>query len=412
MLITLVCIVCIVCLNAGCIQAKETNTGLDRVTAYTHLFKGKRIGLIANQTAVNSEGLSIVDVCTALPNCEVKALFAPEHGLWGAEDAGANVDTVVHPTYGIPVFSLYRNDGHMAKPTPDMLASIDILVFDIQDIGARFYTYIWTMALAMEAAAENALPVVVLDRPNPVAGLEVQGPVLDRRFSSFIGLYPIPVVHNMTVGELARLFNEEGWLSKGVKANLSVIPLSGWTHTKPFEQTGQTFIPPSPNMRTVDTARVYPGLCLLEGTNVSEGRGTSLPFLQFGAPWMDAEKLDKRLAGLNLPGVRFECIAFTPTASKHKGHLCKGLRLHITDRNRLEPFMLGVHLIQQIHDLHEHTFQWRESHFDRLCGTDKIRKTIVDGGTASQIQSQWLKPLRAFTELRKTYLLYPETSDN
>ncbi|MCF7973799.1 MAG: DUF1343 domain-containing protein [Phycisphaerae bacterium] len=400
---------CLICLNAGCVQGMPARTGLDRITEYTHVFHGKRVGLIANQTAVNSAGQSIVDVFMALPDCHVKALFAPEHGLWGAQAAGANVDTVTHPTYGMPVYSLYRNDGRMPKPTTDMLASIDILVFDIQDIGARFYTYIWTMALAMEAAAENHIPFVVLDRPNPIAGIPVQGPVLDGRFSSFVGLYPIPVVHNMTVAELAKLFNGAGWLSQGVKADLTVIPMTDWSHTMAFEQTGQTFVPPSPNMRSVDTARVYPGLCLLEGTNVSEGRGTDLPFLQFGAPWLDARHLCRTLMDLKLPGVRFESTTFTPTASKYQGQLCQGLRLHITDRTQLEPFILGVHIIQEIHDQHAQNFQWRASHFDRLCGTDHIRQAILNDQPVGQIQSEWQPQLAAFRELRKTCLLYADT---
>ncbi|NQV33077.1 MAG: DUF1343 domain-containing protein [Phycisphaeraceae bacterium] len=397
-----------VSLNAGCTQVAQTKTGLDRVTEYTHLFEGKRIGIIANQTAVNSTGHSIVDVFSALPGCEVKALYAPEHGLWGAKAAGASIDTVTHPTYGIPVFSLYRNDGRMPKPTPDMLNNIDVLVFDIQDIGARFYTYIWTMALAMEAAAENQCSFVVLDRPNPVAGLAVQGPILDRGFASFVGLYPIPVVHRMTVGELARLFNGQEWSKARTKTNLSVIPMSGWTHATSFEQTGLTFIPPSPNMRTLDTARVYPGLCLLEGTNISEGRGTDLPFLQFGAPWLDAEKLTQRLTDLNLPGVRFETTDFSPTASKFKGKMCHGVRLHISDRTQLQPFALGVHIVRSIYNLHGKNFQWRESHFDRLCGTDQIRLAILGRSPVPQIELTWRAQLEAFKKLRDRYLHYPQ----
>lgn len=396
------------CLNMGCAEPTPVRTGLDRSAQYSDLFKGKRVGIIANQTAVNSKGQSIVDVFMGLSGCEVKALYAPEHGLWGAEAAGATINTVTHPTYGMPVFSLYRTDGRLPRPTPEMLKDIDVLVFDIQDIGARFYTYIWTMALAMEAAAENGIPFVVLDRPNPVAGLAVQGPVLDRRFSTFVGLYPIPVVHDMTVGELARLFNEQGWSRDGVKADLSVIPLSGWTHNMPYEKTGLTFVPPSPNMRTVDTARIYPGLCLLEGTNLSEGRGTDLPFLQFGAPWLDAGRLCRTLNTLSLPGVRFDVTTFTPTASKHKGLLCHGLRLNITDPNRLEPFILGVHIVWEIYGLHEEEFQWRKSHFDRLCGTERIRLAIVDRAPVKESQSEWQGPLQAFERLRKTALLYPD----
>ncbi len=406
----LICLACMVGLNAGCARTGTTQTGLDRITEFKHLFEGKRVGIIANQTAVNAAGQSIVDLFMETPGCEVKALFAPEHGLWGAEAAGAKVDSLVHPVYGIPVLSLYRTDGRMPKPTPDMLTHIDVLVFDIQDIGARFYTYIWTMALAMEAAAENEIPFVVLDRPNPVAGLHVQGPVLNRDFDSFVGLYPIPVVHKMTVGELARLFNPQGWSKARVKTDLSLVPMTGWIHGMPFEQTELTFIPPSPNMRTLDTARIYPGLCLLEGTNVSEGRGTDLPFLQFGAPWLDAEQLNQRLTGLELPGVRFEPTTFTPTASKHKGQVCQGLCLHVTDRTRLEPFILGVHIVQAIHDLHTKNFEWRESHFDRLCGTDDIRKAIVNHASVIESQAQWQTQITTFMTQRQAALLYPDAT--
>lgn len=405
----LICLACMVGLNAGCTQAVQTQTGLDRVTEFKHLFQGKRVGIIANQTAVNASGRSIVDLFMETPGCEVKALFAPEHGLWGAEAAGANVDSLVHPVYGIPVLSLYRTGGGMAKPTPDMLKNVDILVFDIQDIGARFYTYIWTMALAMEAAAENHVRFVVLDRPNPVAGLQIQGPILNRDFSSFVGLYPIPVVHNMTVGELAKLFNGQGWSRASAKTDLSVIPMSGWTHTTFFEQTGQTFIPPSPNMRTLDTARVYPGLCLLEGSNVSEGRGTDLPFLQFGAPWIDAGTLTNRLKDLGLPGIEFESTTFTPTASKFKGQPCQGVRLNISDHTQLQPFFLGIQIVQAIYTLYEPQFQWRERHFDRLCGTDQIRRAIQDHRTLDPEALPWQGQLDMFRTLRRTCLLYPDS---
>lgn len=396
---------CLIFIPIYATQAEPVRIGLDCVPEYAQLFEGKRLGLIANQTAVNRAGQGIAEVFFALPDTQVTALFAPEHGLWGSEAAGADVNTVMHPDYHIPVYSLYKQDGLMAKPTSDMLAHIDVLVFDIQDIGTRFYTYIWTLALVMEAAAEHDIEIVVLDRPNPVAGLAVQGPILESAFASFKGLYPISVVHNMTVGELARLFNGQGWLNNRIHANLTVIPVQGWHHAMPFEQTGLSFIAPSPNMRSLDTARVYPGLALLEGTNVSEGRGTDLPFLQFGAPWLDAKRLCSTLSALDLPGVRFSVTQFTPASSKHQDKLCQGIRLHITDPNKLTPFMLGVHIVQEIALLHETDLQWRTQHFDELCGTDRIRKAIQARQAIDP--REWDTQLQAFKRIRQTYLLYP-----
>jgi len=215
-----------------------------------------------------------------MPGVEVTALFGPEHGIYGLAEAGIKVADKKDDRFGIPVYSLY---GKTAKPTAEMLKDVDVLVFDIQDIGARFYTYIYTMAYAMEAAAENNKPFVVLDRPNPINGLAVQGNILEKDFATFVGLYPIPVRHGMTVGELARMFNDQGWLKNGIRANLTVVPMQGWKRSMWYDRTGLKFIKPSPNMPNIKTATVYPGLCLLEGTNISEGRGTNKPFLQFGA---------------------------------------------------------------------------------------------------------------------------------
>ncbi len=241
-------------------------TGLDRVDAYSKIFRGKRLGIITNHTAYDSDGTFIVDAFKNISGVTVTALFSPEHGLWGAEQAGRKTDGQVHPVYRLPIHSLY---GKTRKPTPDMLLDIDVLVFDIQDIGARFYTYVYTMSLAMEAAAENGKRFVVLDRPNPITGLHVSGSILEPPLASFVGLHPIPVIHGMTAGELAKMFNEQGWLAGHVKADLVVIPMKGWRRSMWYDQTGLRFIKPSPNMPNLETAIIDPGLCLLEGTNVS-----------------------------------------------------------------------------------------------------------------------------------------------
>ena len=388
------------------IQAGPVQTGLDRITQYSDLFSDQRIGLIANHTSVNSQGQSIVDLFMNLPQAHVTTLLAPEHGLWGTVDAGEDVDTVMHPKYNIPIYSLYRDDGKMAKPTKEMLANIDMLVFDIQDIGTRCYTYIWTMALAMEAAAEHNLRFVVLDRPNPVT-LPVQGSLLDPEFASFKGLYPIPIVHGLTLGELARLFNQQDWLSQGLKANLTVIPMTDWSHDMPFADTGLNFIPPSPNMRSQDTAYVYPGMALLEGTNVSEGRGTDQPFLQFGAPWLDADAIVQTLNDPPCPGVIFGVTTFTPTASKHEGVTCQAIRLNLTDREQLQPFAMGLRIVQTIHELHPDQLQWREQHFDELCGTDQVRLAIMARQSLDAMQQEWRISHKAFLEQTQTIRLYP-----
>ena len=244
-------------------------TGLDRVGSYKEVFEGKRLGIIANHTAYDGNGRFIVDVFKSMNDIKITALFSPEHGLWGTERDGKKIDNQIHPTYSLPIYSLY---GKTQKPTSDMLQNVDVLVFDIQDIGARFYTYIYTMSLAMEAAAENSKTFVVLDRPNPINGVSVQGNILEPEQASFVGLYPIPVRHGMTVGELAKMFNEQGWLAGSAKAKLIIIPMEGWRRRMWYDRTGLRFIKPSPNMPDIETAAIYPGLFLLEETNVSEGR--------------------------------------------------------------------------------------------------------------------------------------------
>jgi uncharacterized protein YbbC (DUF1343 family) len=386
------------------LSAAPMQTGLDRVPAHRTLFEGKRIGIIANHTACDSRGTHIVNVFKAMPGVNVVALFSPEHGLYGAADAGATIDSQVDPTFGLPVRSLY---GQTRKPTPQMLRDIDVLVFDIQDIGARFYTYIYTMSLAMEAAAECGKAFVVLDRPNPINGLAVEGPILESQFATFVGLYPIPVRHGMTAGELARLFNGEGWLANAAQADLAVVPMEGWYRSMWYDQTGLSFRKPSPNMPDLQTATIYPGPCLLEGTNISEGRGTPRPFRQFGAPWLDAQTLATRLNQLDLPGLQFAPTSFIPTASKHAGQRCHGVSLIVTDRDRLEPFWTGVLIVNEVYRMDPEKFAWRQAHFDRLCGTAAIRQAISARQSLAPLRERWDAECQAFRKLRHRYLLYP-----
>jgi uncharacterized protein YbbC (DUF1343 family) len=383
----------------------SVRTGLDNIGEHKDPFQGKRVGIIANHTSYDSEGKYIVDVFRAMEGVRVVALFSPEHGLRGQEEAGSKVGNETDPVSGLPVYSLY---GQTTKPTPKMLADVDVLVFDIQDVGARFYTYLYTMSLAMEAAAENHKRFVVLDRPNPINGTQIEGPVLDPKFATFVGLYPIPVRYGLTVGELARMINSEGWLAKGVKADLTVVPLSGWQRNMWFDQTGLRFIKPSPNMPDVETAALYPGLCLLEGTNLSEGRGTPKPFRQFGAPWIDANALATKLNSLNLPGVRFVAASFTPTSSKFQNQQCHGIEIVLTDRTHLEPFWTGVQIVNELCRLYPTQFKWIEKHFDRLCGTATIREAIIAQKPLQPLKVTWAAECKTFDQMRRKYFLYPD----
>jgi len=391
-------------------QTSSVQTGLDRISQYQSLFAGKRVGVITNHTAYNQKKEHIVDVFRQMPTVTVNALFSPEHGIEGLAEAGEKIDSESGSTRKIPIYSLY---GKNKKPTKAMLENIDVLVFDIQDIGARFYTYIYTMALSMEAAAEEDKQFIVLDRPNPINGVDMEGNLLNPQFSSFVGLYPVPVRHGLTVGELARLFNEEGWLKNGVHADLEVVAMTHWRRAQWYDETGLEFIKPSPNMPDLTTALVYPGICLLEGTNVSEGRGSETPFLLFGAPWLDERKLTQSLNALNLPGVIFHDTTFVPAAipgvaehPKYKGQLCRGASLKALNRKIFQPFLTGMHIVDVIHKTYPDSLQWHISHFDRLCGDSIVRETIVNRGDVAAMNQAWQDKLQRFRHIRKKYLLY------
>ena len=381
----------------------QVKTGLDNISSYKHIFRDKRVGIITNHTAYDRNGRYIIDIFKNMPEATVTAAFGPEHGIKGLEQDAVKVADADESEWKIPVYSLY---GKHLKPTKEMLENLDVLVFDIQDIGARFYTYVYTMSYAMEAAAEQGKIFVVLDRPNPINGSVVEGNILDERFSSFVGLYPIALRHGMTAGELATMFNEQGWLKNGVKAELFVVPVKGWKRNMWYDQTGLKFIKPSPNMGSLETAAIYPGMCLFEGTNVSEGRGTDSPFLQFGAPWIDSEKLVNELNGLQLKGLRFEPVSFVPEILKYKGETCNGARIVITDRDRIESFWSGVKVVNKIYQMYTDTLEFKPGHFDRLCGTDKVRKAIVEGKDLTELRASWQKQLDEFLKIRSRYLLY------
>ncbi len=378
---------------------------------YIHQLKGKRVGLITNHTAVNRQGHHIADLLHRAGDIHLVALFGPEHGIRGAVEAGFHVNADTDEATGVPIFSLY---GETRKPTPDMLKDIDVLIFDIQDIGTRFYTYISTMALAMEAAAEKRISFIVFDRPNPINGRIVEGPVLEDGYQSFVGIHPIALRHGMTVGELARLFNEEGYLPNHLKAELMIMPVENWKRTDSIDASVQHWIKPSPNITDIETAFLYPGMGLLEATNISEGRGTPLPFKNIGAPWVDNITLSGELKKINLPGVHFDTASFIPVDlpgiamdPKYNGENCKGLRFHVSDQDQFQSVALGIHLICIFKKLHPDQFRWRSQRsIDIMAGTDKFRLAVDSGQSADQIIEMLQTDVDRFKSVRQKYLLY------
>ncbi|WP_156288222.1 exo-beta-N-acetylmuramidase NamZ family protein [Oceanobacillus salinisoli] len=369
------------------------------------LLEGKRVGLITNPTGVDKELNSIVDLLHNDPDVQLTALYGPEHGVRGDAQAGEYVEFYNDETTGLPVYSLY---GQTRKPTPEMLEDVDVLLFDIQDVGTRFYTYIYTMAYAMEAAAENGKEFIVLDRPNPLGGQKVEGPVLDPDYASFVGNYPIPLRHGMTVGELAKLFNEEFEIA----ADLTVVEMKGWNRNMYYDDTKLEFVLPSPNMPTLETAIVYPGAALIEGTNVSEGRGTTKPFEFIGAPFVNSTEFAAALNELELPGVTFRAASFTPSFSKHSGTLSHGIQIHVTNKKAYRPVETGLHIVKTLHDMYPEDFEFRAensagiSFFDNLIGNGWIREMIKSGDTVTEMQNQWKDELNEFKQARKEYLIY------
>lgn len=362
------------------------------------LLEGRRVGLITNQTGINRDGVSTVQLLHEAKNTSLVALFSPEHGLEGKLDISRIGDSQDDQT-GLHVFSLY---GETRRPTAEMLKQIDTLVFDIQDIGARFYTYISTMGYAMEAAAEHGLRFVVLDRPNPIGGVRVEGPVLDAGRESFVAYHRLPVRHGMTVGELARLFRAE----LGLKLELEVVRVENWQRGEYFDETGLEWVNPSPNIRSLTEAILYPGVGLLETTNLSVGRGTPTPFELFGAPWIDRQKLAGALNALNLPGVRFEPIEFIPDASVFEGKLCQGVRVQLVDRDAFQAVRTGLEIARQLRLLYPDA--WEAEKYDRLLGNRQVLDALLAGKTVAEIEILYQPELDAFLKRRAEHLLYQQ----
>ncbi len=373
------------------------------------LLKGRRIGLVCNPASIDS-GFRHVTDRAAEAGVVIAALFGPQHGI--RSDVQENMIESPHAEDAarrVPVYSLY---SETREPTDEMLAGLDALVIDLQDVGTRIYTYIYTMAYCLKAAARNGLPVIVCDRPNPIGGVAVEGPMLEKGYESFVGLYELPMRHGMTIGELARMFNEH----MGLGAKLEVIPMQGWRRDLYFDATGLPFVLPSPNIPTLESEIVYPGAVLFEGINVSEGRGTTKPFELIGAPWVkDPEAFCARLNGLGLPGVVFRPHAFEPTFHKHAKRLCGGCQVHVTDREQFRAVETGVALVIAFRDADPAAFAWREPPYeyeytllpiDILFGSDKLRKGMDAGLTARQIAADWTESVRAFEQVRSKFLIY------
>ena len=373
--------------------------------------RGLRVGLVCNPTAVDRRLRHAADVLSAAPRVRLAALFGPEHGVRGDVQYMAAVGDERDRVTGLPVHSLYGSSPESLRPGRSQLAGLDALVFDVQDVGARYYTYQATMMLCMEAAASAGLRFVVLDRPNPIGGREVEGPALRPGYQSFCGMHDLAVRHGMTVGELAALFREE----RGLDLDLEVVPCEGWRRRRRFPDTGLPWVLPSPNMPTPDAALVYPGMCLLEGTNLSEGRGTTRPFHLLGAPWLDGGQLARDLEAEGLPGVRFRAAGFTPTWDKHAGRLCHGVELHVHDADAFRPFRTGLACVAVARAQDPDRFAWRTEPyefvtgvpaFDLLCGSDRERIAIEAGDGWRDLARAFAGEERAFARRRAGFLRY------
>ncbi len=370
---------------------------------------GRRVGLVSNPASVDAGYTHITDALTQSPGLTLGAIFGPQHGF--RSDVQDNMIETPHASdcrRQVPVFSLY---SETRQPTSDMLRHVDVMVIDLQDIGARIYTYIYTMANCLRACAKHGIDVIVCDRPNPIGGVDVEGPTLVPGNESFVGQFPIPMRHGMTIGELARLFNDYF----DINAPLQVVAMEGWSRSMYFDQTGLPFVMPSPNIPTLDTAIVYPGTVLFEGTNASEARGTTRPFELVGAPWVEAEVLAQSMNARQLPGVHFRPVVFEPTFQKHAKKTCGGCQIHVLDRQTFKPVLTGVALIEAIRAAGPGDFAWRRPPYeyehdkepiDILAGSPALRTALESGQKAENLVPVWEEDSRGFEKVRREFLLY------
>jgi uncharacterized protein YbbC (DUF1343 family) len=370
-----------------------------------HLVRGKRVGFLTNQTAVTSTGASGIDLLHASPDFELVALYGPEHGLRGGVEGGVKITGGVDSATGVPVHSLY---GNTQRPTPEMLRGVDVLLFDMQDIGARPYTFVWTMAMAMEAAAAQKIPFIVLDRPNPITG-RMEGPLMQMEMrnvgQAITGYYPVPLRHGMTVGEIARFINGE----YNVGAQLTVIPAEGWRSSMWFDETGLPWINPSPNIRSLEAALNYSGLVLSEATNLTVGRGTDAPFSYLGAPWLDTRTLLQRVSRYTIAGVRLDSTSFVPQGEgwvPFRGERVRAVRIHVTDRNQLQPVWLTLVLLSEIKRLHPNDFKVTNEGMTQMLGSRWAREAFDRGDDPRTIWARWESELKEWAAVRSRYSLY------
>lgn len=399
--------------NNGEYDARVT-VGADRLfDNYSRLIDGRRVALVANHTGRLSDGTHMADALFEYPDAELVALFGMYSNVRSNDySLPRDGDAAIDPETGVPKYNLYTN---IHKPTAEMLREVDVILFDIQEVGARFYEHVNILGFVMEAAAENDISVVVLDRPNPIRGVNMDGFITDEEFLFGFGAYaPIPVIHGMTVGELAQLYNGEGMLRNGLTVDLHIVEMIGWRRSMWFDETGLEWVKPSPNLPTLSSTLAYTGTCLFEGLNLSEGRGTPRPFEYIGAPWLDHESVAQELNQLNLPGVLFEPILFTPERKPFHGRdpvftgeECQGIFVNITDRDLFQPYRTGVSMVWAVQKVHPHELQWNESTMERLVGSRRLMHMIRDGSYPEEVFASWEKELQAFTEMAQSYLLYP-----
>ncbi len=392
------------------LQHKPVKLGLEKIlTEKLQILRNLRVGLICNQASVNHQFQHAADLFFYNSDINLVSLFGPQHGIRG--DVQDNMVETAHnidKTTGLPIYSLY---SETREPTEEMLSGIDTLVFDLQDVGCRVYTFIYTMANAMKICASHNKKFVVCDRPNPINGVNIEGNLLEKGHESFVGQFPIPMRHGLTTSELAKLFNQEF----KINCDLEVVAMDDWNRENFYDETDAPWMMPSPNMPTIDTSVVFPGTVYFEGTQISEGRGTTRPFEIIGAPFINGCELADALTSLDLSGVVFQPINFLPTFQKHAGKTCEGVFLHVADRETFEPVITGISLIKTIIDLYPNDFKWKESPyeyvydrnpFDVIAGTTKIRENILQRKTVKEIKSLWQQDEFNFREIRKKYLMY------
>lgn len=392
-------------------MSSKVNTGLDRFEkAWPRQLNKANIGLLVHPASINSIYIHAAELFFRMKKSRISALFGPQHGIKGeTQDNMIEWEGSRDNVTGLPVYSLY---GKSRKPLPEMMENIDAMVIDMQDIGARYYTFIWTMALVMEACLEQNKAVIILDRPNPIGGEIIEGPVLQPPYASFVGLRSLPIRHGMTIAEVALYLKDIYYPA----LDLYIIGMQGWKRQMWFDDTGLPWVLPSPNMPTIDTAVVYPGMCLLEATNLSEGRGTTKPFEIFGAPFIDSDTLVKRFSETKLPGVILRPLHFLPTFQKYAGKLCGGAQIHVTNRKKFKPFKTAAAILKSVKELYPEDFLWNKPPYeyeekllpiDILAGTDRFRKDIEGSTELDAMEAWWNKELTDFDrKIRKKYLIY------